>query len=56
MVQRCQMTEHATDTDMDEFSQQRRPSERTGKCLHACLMETVGLVKTIENDSFRPKF
>lgn len=45
MVQKCQMTEQATDSDMAEFSQQQRPSGKTGKCLHACLMETVGLVK-----------
>lgn len=44
MVQRCKMQEKSTETDMAEFSQQRRPSTETGKCLHACLMETVGLV------------
>lgn len=34
----------ATDTDMAEFSQQKKPSLKTGKCLHACLMESIGLV------------
>lgn len=45
MIQRCQTEEKATETDMAEFSQQRRPSTATGKCLHACLMESVGLVR-----------
>lgn len=44
MIQRCQSQEKATENDMMEFSQQKRPTAHTGKCLHACLMENVGLV------------
>lgn len=50
MIRRCETQEQVTDTDMKEFSQQRKPSSKTGKCLHACLMESVGLV--IENKLF----
>lgn len=44
MFGRCQRQELTTDADMTEFSQQRKPSTKTGKCLHACLMESSGLV------------
>lgn len=45
MVRRCQSQEQATENDLREFQQQRKPSTQTGKCLHACLMESIGLVK-----------
>lgn len=44
MIRGCQSQEQATENDMREFSQQRKPSTKTGKCLHACLMESIGLV------------
>lgn len=44
MIGRCQRQEVTTETDMTEFSQQQKPSTKTGKCLHACLMESIGLV------------
>lgn len=44
MVRRCQAQEQATENDLREFQQQRKPSTQTGKCLHACLMESIGLV------------
>lgn len=44
MIGKCQRKELATESDMSEFSQQKKPTTKTGKCLHACLMETVGLV------------
>lgn len=44
MIRRCETQEQVTQDDMRDFAQQRRPTTTTGKCLHACLMETVGLV------------
>ncbi|XP_055301115.1 general odorant-binding protein 28a-like [Sitodiplosis mosellana] len=44
MFGRCQRQELTTDADMTEFSQQRKPTTKTGKCLHACLMESSGLL------------
>lgn len=48
MIRRCETQEQATESDMRDFAQQRRPSTKTGKCLHACLMEHVGLVSRNE--------
>lgn len=47
MVRRCQSQEQATENDMQEFQQQRKPTTKTGKCLHACLMESIGLVMNL---------
>lgn len=44
MLQRCETQEQVTENDIRDFLHQKRPSTTTGKCLHACLMETVGLV------------
>lgn len=53
MIGRCQRQELATETDMTEFSQQKRPSAKTGKCLHACLMESIGLVTASKTFFFK---
>lgn len=45
MIRRCQQQEQATESDMKEFFTQKKPSTKAGKCLHACLMESIGLIK-----------
>lgn len=44
MTQSCQTLVQATESDMKEFQMQKKPSTKSGKCLHACLMESIGLV------------
>lgn len=39
------MQEHATEADIKEFQQQQKPSTHTAKCMHACLMESIGLIE-----------
>lgn len=43
-IRKCEKQEQATEADMKEFFEQKKPSTRAGKCLHACLMESIGLV------------
>lgn len=44
MTRACQNQVQATEDDMKEFSMHSKPSSKSGKCLHACLMESIGLV------------
>lgn len=55
MTRACQNQVQATEVDMKEFSMQSKPSSKSGKCLHACLMESIGLVILEFFSSFNPK-
>lgn len=44
MTRSCQKMVQATEDDMKEFQMQQKPTTKSGKCLHACLMESIELV------------
>lgn len=46
MTRSCQQVVQATEDDLKELQTQQKPSSESGKCLHACLMESIGLVLT----------
>lgn len=44
LSRRCQSQEHVTEADLQQLSMQRKPSTKTAKCFHACMMESIGMV------------
>lgn len=44
MGKQCQTQEGASEQDLQEFLMHQVPSTQTGKCLRACIMETVNVV------------
>lgn len=45
LAKKCQETEKATDFDVQETLDHELPSTDTGKCLRACIMESLGMVR-----------
>lgn len=44
MARTCQKQEKSTDADLNELMKYEMPSTHSAKCLHACLLESVGLL------------
>lgn len=44
LVNKCASKEKATSEDVAVMINREMPTTRAGQCLHACLMETIGLV------------
>lgn len=44
LVKKCASKEEATSDDVTVMINREMPTTRAAQCLHACLMETVGLV------------
>lgn len=40
----CKTTEGATDADIKQLLQHNMPTTNTAKCMHACIMEAIGLI------------
>lgn len=47
LLAECQKKEGASDADVKELEARDVPTTPTGKCLHACVHETLGLVRHI---------
>lgn len=45
----CKDTEGASDDDVAAMMAREHPTTKPGKCLIACIMETIGVVSTISN-------
>lgn len=45
----CGLKEQATHYDLDELFAHRPPSSKSGGCLHACIMQSFGLVSFIQH-------
>lgn len=43
----CKVTENASDEDVKELMEHETPTSTTGKCLHACIHENIGLVSNM---------
>lgn len=48
MGKSCQEKEGASDADLKELIDHALPSTKPGKCLRACMMESIGLVSDDE--------
>lgn len=44
MAKTCQEQEKSTEADFKQMMQHELPTSRTGKCMHACMMESIGLI------------
>lgn len=44
LLAECQSKEGASDADVSELAARNVPTTQTGKCLHACVHEMLGLV------------
>lgn len=47
MIENCKNKEKATDDDVKTVSSREVPQTATGKCLVACLQETMGVVRFV---------
>lgn len=47
MVHDCAEKEGGSATDIEEVMAHKPPSTKSGKCMHACMAETSGVVRTI---------
>lgn len=45
LLNECKTKEGATDADVESILNRQLPTTQSAKCLNACLVETVGLVK-----------
>lgn len=45
LVGKCRAQEGASDADIQEMAAHQPPSTSSGKCLNACIMESVGIVR-----------
>lgn len=45
MAKTCQTKEGASDVDLQQLMQRELPSTHTAKCLHTCIMESIGLIE-----------
>ncbi|XP_031638585.1 uncharacterized protein LOC116350788 [Contarinia nasturtii] len=45
MVEECAKKESGSSTDIEEVFAKKLPSTKNGKCIHACVGETTGLIK-----------
>lgn len=46
LVGKCRGAEGASDSDVQGAMAYLPPTTRPGKCFHACIMETLGIVRT----------
>lgn len=44
-AQKCQKNEGANEADLQEMMQGKLPSTNAAKCMHACMMEELGVLK-----------
>lgn len=51
MLAECKERENATDADVDTVLERNFPTTSTGKCLLACVHETIGVVRIINSFS-----
>lgn len=45
LIAQCKSKEGATDADAQIFQAHEVPTTKTAKCLGACIMETIGVVR-----------
>lgn len=56
MASNCQTKENASDADVVSLLAGEFPSTAAGKCLHACMQETLGIVRTDQISSHKSNF
>lgn len=47
----CKITENASDDDMGKLVEKKPPTTKEGKCLFACIMEEMDVVRRVIGDS-----
>lgn len=52
IVMDCMAKEGASETDLAEMMGYKLPSTRSGQCLNACIMESIGIVRNPKNRNF----